>query len=86
MNDLVPGYEDAPAWFGLFTTGGTPKNNINELSRKIDAILKEPAVVTTMNNQAVIIVGGSAESFEELVRKDLQRVPPLIRSLGISTE
>ncbi|HEX4326187.1 MAG TPA: tripartite tricarboxylate transporter substrate-binding protein [Burkholderiales bacterium] len=86
MNDLVPGYEDAPAWFGLFTTGGTPKNIINDLSKKIDTILKEPAVVTTMNNQAVIIVGGSAESFEELVKKDLQRVPPLIRSLGISTE
>ena len=59
MNDLVPGYEDAPAWFGLFTTGGTPKNIVNDLSKKIDAILKEPAVVTTMNNQAVIIVGGS---------------------------
>ncbi|HEY4372370.1 MAG TPA: tripartite tricarboxylate transporter substrate-binding protein [Burkholderiales bacterium] len=86
MNDLVPGYQDAPAWFGLFTTGGTPKPIVALVSKKIDSILKEPAVVTTMNNQAVIIVGGTPESFEETVKKDLQRVPPLIRSLGISAD
>lgn len=86
MNDLAPGYEDAPAWFGLFTTGGTPKNVVNEVSKKIDSILKEPAVVTTMNAQAVVIVGGTPDDFEATVRKDIQRVPALIKSLGIVPE
>jgi tripartite-type tricarboxylate transporter receptor subunit TctC len=78
--------EDVVTWFGLLAPAATPKAVVNDLSRRIAAILKEPQVATALTNQGVVIVGSTPQEFEDMIQKDLKRWPPLIHSLGIIPE
>jgi tripartite-type tricarboxylate transporter receptor subunit TctC len=86
MGDLNMLSEDVVTWFGLLAPAATPKAVVNDLSRRIAAILKEPQVATALTNQGVVIVGSTPQEFEDMIQKDLKRWPPLIPSLGIIPE
>jgi tripartite-type tricarboxylate transporter receptor subunit TctC len=78
----LPGYE-ALSWFGLFTTGGTPKPVVDKLNREIVAVIRKPAVQARMRELGAEPVGSTAEAFEVLVRSEIEKWGKVIKAANI---
>jgi tripartite-type tricarboxylate transporter receptor subunit TctC len=76
-----PGFE-ALAWNGILVAARTPRPIIARLNTEINAILKDPAVKSTLNAQGFELVGGSPEDFANLIRGESEKWAPVIRKTG----
>jgi tripartite-type tricarboxylate transporter receptor subunit TctC len=76
---------DVQTWFGLLAPAGTPADEVKRLSTDIATILREPATIERFNTISVTPVGSTAQEFDRLLKKDLERWPKLIRELGLTT-
>ena len=76
-----PGFE-ALAWNGVLVSAGTPNAIIQRLNAEINAILKDPAVKSTLNAQGFELVGGTPEDFARLIRSESEKWAPVIRKTG----
>ena len=81
----LPGYE-SNSWFGLLTTGSTPKAMIIKLNSEIVRILKTPEVQKALLAQGVEPIGDSPEQFAEFIRAEIRKTCALVRALGISAD
>ena len=83
--ETYPGFE-AQAWNGVLVRAGTPKPIIDRLNREINAVLKMPDVVKSMQAQGFELVGGRPEDFDKLIRDDSARWAPVIKRLGLKID
>jgi tripartite-type tricarboxylate transporter receptor subunit TctC len=80
-----PGFE-AQAWNGIMVPAATPKPVIARLNSEIDAIMKQPDVVSKMNGLGFELIGGAPEDFGRLIRSDVERWTPVIRKVGLKVD
>jgi tripartite-type tricarboxylate transporter receptor subunit TctC len=81
----IPGLE-AKLWFGLFTTGNTPKPVVAKLNREIGGILRSPETQETFLKQGVAAAPSTPEELAEWVKAELARWTPIIRDAGIKAD
>jgi tripartite-type tricarboxylate transporter receptor subunit TctC len=81
----IPGME-AKLWFGLFTTGRTPKPVVAKLNREIVGILKDPKTQETFLKQGVQAAPSTPEELGAWVRAELARWTPIIQATGIKAD
>jgi tripartite-type tricarboxylate transporter receptor subunit TctC len=74
------------AWNGVMVPAGTPKPIIARLNSEINAIFKEPDVVTKMNAQGFDLIGGTPEQFGALVKGDADKWAPVIKRVGLKVD
>jgi tripartite-type tricarboxylate transporter receptor subunit TctC len=77
---------DVDVWFGLMAPAGTPKPIIDLLAGQVKQIVSEPAVIATMDVQGIDPGGGGPQELRNLILKDLDRWPKLIKDAGIKIE
>ena len=89
----VPTYQEAgitnlvlEQWFGVFAPARTPAAIVERLNAEFGKVLADPAVQATLRESAQEPVGGSAEQFASLVRKDLAKYARLVRELKIKAD
>ncbi len=80
-----PGFE-ALAWNGIMVPAGTPKAVIARLNAEINAILKDPDVVSRMNAQGFALIGGTPEDFGNLIRRETETWAPVIKKVGLKID
>ncbi|MEO8675453.1 MAG: tripartite tricarboxylate transporter substrate-binding protein, partial [Casimicrobiaceae bacterium] len=80
-----PGFE-ALAWNGILVPAGTPKPVIAKLNTEVNAILKQPDVVTKMNAQGFDLIGGTPEDLANLIRRESDTWAPVIKRLGLKID
>jgi tripartite-type tricarboxylate transporter receptor subunit TctC len=80
-----PGFE-ALAWNGVLVPAATPKPIVARLNAEMNAILKEPDVVTKMHNFGFDLVGGTPEAFGALIHGEAVKWAPVIRKLGLKVD
>lgn len=73
---------DLGTWFGVFTTGGTPKDIVDRLNKAYVKALEDPEV-----RQSLLIMGSDAkpttpEAFAELVKHDLAKYKDIVKVSG----
>jgi tripartite-type tricarboxylate transporter receptor subunit TctC len=68
----LPGYE-MEIWFGLVTNAGSPAPAVARLSREINTILSEPALVTRFLELGVQLQPSTPEVFDALVRREIPK-------------
>ena len=73
---------DAGSWFGLFVAKGTPQPIIEKINSQVQAILKEPDTLEALEKQGATPVGGTAQYFADLVRRDYEGWKPVIQRTG----
>lgn len=78
----VAGYE-AQAWFGVFTTGGTPRPVIDRLHTEIAAILAMPSVKERLNGLGLDITVGNPDQLAALVKADIEKWRGVIQRAGV---
>jgi tripartite-type tricarboxylate transporter receptor subunit TctC len=75
---------EVDSWFGLLATGGTPRPVIERYNAFVNDFLKTPRIRTSLETQALLPRGGSADSFHDLIVKDLERWTRVVREAGIA--
>jgi tripartite-type tricarboxylate transporter receptor subunit TctC len=80
-----PGFE-ALAWNGIMVPAGTPKPVIAKLNTEINAILRQPDVVTKMNAAGFDLIGGTPEDLDNLIRRETTTWAPVIKKLGLRVD
>ena len=81
----IPGME-AKLWFGLFTTGATPKPIVAKLNREIGAILRSSETQETFLKQGVVAAPSTPEELADWVKSELIRWTPIIQGAGIKAD
>jgi tripartite-type tricarboxylate transporter receptor subunit TctC len=81
----VPGYEPL-GWVGMFAPAGTPKPLIERISREVMRIVKLPDVAARLNEQTLVPVGDSPESFAATLRNDMALWARIVAEAGIKPQ
>jgi len=81
----VPGY-DVNIWYGIFTTGGTPKPVVDKLNASFAQALKAEDVVKQLTAIGLEPVGSSTEAFTAAVRAEIKQWGSVIKRAGIKPE
>lgn len=74
------------SWNGLMAPAGTPKPIVDKLYAEVAKILNDPEVRKTFNDQAAMVVGSSPAEFAERIRKEVQRVTELSKTMKIELD
>lgn len=74
------------SWNGLMAPAGTPKPIVDKLYAEVAKILNDPEVRKTFNDQAAVVVGSSPAEFAERIRKEVQRVTELSKTMKIELD
>ena len=68
-----PGFE-IEGWIGVFVPAATPKDIVTKLSAELARIIASPEGVAGIEALSLIPVGGSAEAFDKVLRRDLREM------------
>jgi len=81
----LPGYE-AVQWYGVFATGGTPRDIVGKLSAAVVRAVRDRGVKERFAADGAGAVGNSPEEFTAIVHSDIAKWAKLIRDAGIKPE
>ncbi len=81
----VPGFQ-IDNWIGLVAPAGTPKSIIATINREIAKILAEPAVREKFATLGMEPRTTTPEQMEAMIRSDMLRWGPVIKSAGIRAD
>lgn len=82
----VPGYE-AGTWFGLATTGGTPREIVMKINAEVQKILADPAFQQRfMAPQMFESMASSPEEFSQYIKAEVPRWAKVIREQKLVIE
>ncbi len=73
-------------WYGLFTTGGTPRPIVERLHAELQKVLKMPDVHGRLTGLGGEPGALGIEQFAEMNRAEFERFGKLIREAGIKTD
>ena len=80
-----PGFE-IEGWLGLFVPAATPKEIVAKLSEEFARIVASPEGVAGIETLSLVPVGGSAETFEKVLRRDYERWADVVKATGVKGE
>ena len=81
----IPGMQ-AQLWFGLFTTGKTPRAIVMKLNREIGDILRDPQAKEAILKQGIEATPSTPEELAAWVKSELARWTPIIQAAGIKAD
>jgi tripartite-type tricarboxylate transporter receptor subunit TctC len=74
---------EAPLRYYLSATGGSPKDVVDKLNRAINEVLVDPSFVERARAVGMEPTGGSAQDMDKLLRAEIDRWVPMIKSLNL---
>jgi tripartite-type tricarboxylate transporter receptor subunit TctC len=77
---------EVDTWYGMFAPAGTSNAIVAKANAELNALLKQPEIRDLLGRQGMVAVGGSAERFGELVRKELGRWSRVVTAAGIKAD
>ena len=80
-----PGFE-IEGWLGVFVPAATPKDIVKKLSDELARIIASPEGVAGIETLSLIPVGGSAEAFEQVLRRDYEKWGNVAKATGVKGE
>jgi tripartite-type tricarboxylate transporter receptor subunit TctC len=82
----VPGYE-AGTWFGLATTGGTPRDVVMKINAEVKKILSDPAFQEKfMAPQMFESMAATPEEFAQYIKAETATWAKVIKEQGLKIE
>ena len=80
-----PGFE-IEGWIGIFVPAATPKDIVTKLSAELARIIASPEGVAGLEALSLVPVGGSAETFEKVLRRDYDKWADVVKATGVKGE
>ncbi len=81
----VPGYEFT-GWHGIAVRAGTPPTVVDKLNSTLNAIFMDPEFHKKWEALGTPVVGGTAEQFGDLVKKETVRLGKVIKDSGVTLD
>jgi len=86
VSESVPGYE-AATWFGLATTGGTPRDVIMKINADVQKVMSDPGFRTQfMAPQMFESMASAPGPFEQFIRSETQNWAKIIREQKLAIQ
>ena len=81
------GYADLvfDTWQGLLTVRGVPDDVLSALHREATRALADPDVVRSHEDQVNVVVAGTPDEFEQLIRSETEKWGRVVRETGVQT-
>ena len=73
-------------WYGMFAPAGTTPAVVAQINADINALLQQADIRDALARQGLTVVGGSAERFGELVRRELARWARVVAAARIKAD
>jgi tripartite-type tricarboxylate transporter receptor subunit TctC len=83
--ETLPGFNVTP-WVGIFVPAKTPKEITARLSKEVDALLKDPAIVKNFADQQIRAAYLDTPAFTQEIQKETDQWTKVIKTLGIKVE
>jgi tripartite-type tricarboxylate transporter receptor subunit TctC len=80
------GSADSTLWFGLLTAARTPRARVEKLNGGVNRALQLPDVRGRLEQLGVEIEGGAPERFGAVIRREAERLAPLVKSGALQIE
>ena len=80
-----PGFEPL-GWVGVLAPAGTPRPIVDKISRELMRIVKLPDVQARLNEQTLVPVGDSPESFARTLKQDMSTWAQIVIGAGIKPQ
>ena len=77
---------DINAWYGLFTTGGTPSAVVQRLNSALRETLSENSVREAFRKQGLVPQPMAVADFQTLVTSEIAKWAKVVRAAGIQPE
>jgi tripartite-type tricarboxylate transporter receptor subunit TctC len=74
---------DVSVWFGVFAPASTSRETVTALNTEINKSLQQPDVQKKLSDYGLMPTPLPASELEKVVRQDLARFGPLVKSLGL---
>lgn len=81
----VAGYESG-VWFGLAVPAGTPRDIINRIAGEALKGTQAPEFVKRMTELGYVIIGAGPDAMAEMIGKENQRWPAVVRASGAKVD
>jgi tripartite-type tricarboxylate transporter receptor subunit TctC len=81
----IKGYESG-VWFGLAVPAGTPKEIVAKLAEEAVKATKSPDYVKRMTEVGYVIVGAGPDQMAEMIRTEINRWGPVVKSSGATAD
>jgi tripartite-type tricarboxylate transporter receptor subunit TctC len=74
------------AWMAVMAPASTPTDIVQRMNQEINAVLAMPEVREKLYAQYMEPIGGSAESLQNFMRKELRVMTPVIKRTGVTID
>ena len=81
----VPDFE-VDAWYGMLTTGKTPRARVNRISAALQQVLTETPAREQIQKAGLTVESSSADEFAGLIRRDTAKWAKVVKAAGIPPE
>lgn len=79
------GYEPL-GWVGMFAPAGTPRPLIDRISQDVMRVVRLPDVTARLNEQTLVPVGDTPESFANTLRQDMALWAKIVAEAGVKPQ
>lgn len=86
LTELVPGYDPARPWIGILAPAGTPPARIAAIRAAADTALKEPETLERIRGLDLNVLNAGPAEFAAMIRRDHDRLGPLVKSLKLQAD
>lgn len=76
----------ADAWFGLVAPAGTPPSVVSRLHEEVAKFTAEPALVKTLNELGMVVVGNSPQQFATVIADESRYWDSVIKKIGLKIQ
>ncbi|MSQ20883.1 MAG: tripartite tricarboxylate transporter substrate binding protein [Betaproteobacteria bacterium] len=77
--ETLPGFE-LNGWFAIMAPAGAPQSIIDTLNLKLQAILREPAVVARLHHTGTYPIGGTPQDLREFIDRDFANLERAVKA------
>ncbi|MEI9803437.1 MAG: tripartite tricarboxylate transporter substrate-binding protein [Pseudolabrys sp.] len=77
---------DMPIWQGLLAPKGTPPAIVQKINADINAMLQTDEMKKAISQQLFVAVGGTPESFYDLIKSDMERWKKVVKAANIAPQ
>ena len=74
------------AWYGLLTTGNTPRARVNRISSALQQVLADAHARELIQKAGLNVESSSADQFAQLIRRDTVKWAKVVKAAGIQPE
>jgi tripartite-type tricarboxylate transporter receptor subunit TctC len=83
--ETLPGFE-INGWFAIMAPAGVPQPIIDTMNQKLQAILKEPAVVARLHQTGTYPIGGTPQDLREFIERDYANLERAVKAARLEKQ